>query len=152
MTEEAMNTWVFQANPNVYRVDAALKALSEHTWLTNQHFKHIVAGDEVFIWRCGKNAALVAVGTVLSNPTLLDVLPEERRFEAEPLKFYGKRLRVRIRTKVVNPPVPREVLLNEPGLSSIAIFPGWNGTNFAISGEIAAAVHRVIDPRPNGQG
>ena len=142
-----MNSWVFQANPNFYRVDAALEALSDHTWLTNQHFKHIILGDEVFIWRCGKNAALVAVGTVLSNPALLAVPLDERKFEAEPLKFDGKRLRVKVRVRKISPPVPREVLLGEPELSSVAVFRCCTGTNFALSASAAATLHRVIDSR-----
>jgi len=143
-----MSSWVFQANPNFYRVDAALEALSDHTWLTNQHFKHIILGDEVFIWRCGKNAALVAVGTVLSNPALLAVPPDERKFEAEPLKFDGRRLRVKVRMTKISPPVPREVLLREPELSSVAVFKGCTGTNFALSAGAVEAIHRVIDSRP----
>jgi len=93
-----MNCWVFQANPKIYRVDAALEELSEHTWTVNQHRKEIAAGDEVFVWRCGENAALVAAGTVLTDPAMLEAFPEEQRFEAQPLKLDGKRLRVKIRT------------------------------------------------------
>lgn len=142
-----MNAWVFQANPKMYRVDAALDALSEHTWLTNKHSKHIIPGDEVFIWRCGKNAALVAVGTVLTDPASLEAPPEEKRFEASPLKFDGKRLRVKVRAQKVTPPVPRSILLKEAELSSIAVFKGCTGTNFKISADAAVAIHRLIDGR-----
>jgi hypothetical protein len=142
-----MNSWIFQANPKFYRVDEALKVLSEHTWLTNQHAKYIAAGDTVFIWRCGKNAALVASGTVLTSPSLLEVAPEERKFEGEPLKFDGKRMRVKVQTRVIVPPIPREMILKRPELSSMAVCKGCTGTNFALPAEAAAAIDRIIDTR-----
>jgi hypothetical protein len=84
---------------------------------------------------------------VLSNPALLVGPPDERKFEAEPLKFDGKRLRVKVRISKISPPVPREVLLKEPELSPVAVFKGCTGTNFALTADAAAALHRVIDSR-----
>lgn len=146
-----MNYWVFQANPDVYRVDAALKAFSEHTWLVNQHGKHIVSGDEVFIWRCGDDAALVALGTILTNPEPLTVPPEEKKYEVEPLKFDGARPRVKVQLERIIPVIPRYVLLKDPDLSGIAVFKGCTGTNFAISPAAAAAIHRIITSRKANQ-
>jgi hypothetical protein len=145
-----VNTWVFQANPDIYRVDAALKAFSEHHWLVNQHAKHIVTGDEVFIYRCGENAAIVAVGTVLCDPALLVVPPEEQKYEVEPLKFDGPRMRVRVRTRRIDPAVPRFQLLKDPDLGSVAVFKGCTGTNFAIPAGAVAAIHRILDTHVSG--
>jgi hypothetical protein len=145
--EQNVNSWIFQANPSIYRIDIALRILSEHTWLTNQHAKHIKAGDEAFIWRCGDEPAMVAVADVLTDPALLSMSEEEQKFEAEPLKFDGKRMRVKVRTRRLEPPIPRYMLLKDPALSQLAIFRGWTGTNFALKPEAAAAIHNIADSR-----
>jgi len=41
--------WIFQANPKYYDIDAALKHLSEQTWLVPQSHKQIQVGDTVSV-------------------------------------------------------------------------------------------------------
>jgi hypothetical protein len=141
-----LNTWIFQANPNSYLVDAALDSgLPELTWLVNKHRNHIKIDDDVLIWRCGKNAALVAEAKVLTDVKPMLVPAEEKKFEVTPAKFAGPQPRVKLRVKKVVPPIPRDLLLKQPELASVAVFKGCTGTNFALSADQAAAILRLIE-------
>ena len=138
------NTWVFQANPNEYLVDEALKAFNEHTWLVNKHRNEIHVGDKVLIWKCGRNAALVGIGTVLTEPAEIEARPEEKRFEKEPIKFAGKKFRVRVRAEAVRVPIPRKRMLDDPILRSWFVVRGCQGTNFRVSSDIEMAIGKML--------
>jgi len=45
-----VNYWVFQCNPKVYDLAAALKASVVTGWQVNQHKKDIHSGDKVIVW------------------------------------------------------------------------------------------------------
>jgi len=138
------NTWLFQANPNEYLVDEALRAFSEHTWLVNKHRNHVHVGDKVLIWRCGRNAALVGAGTVLTEPAEIEARPEEKKFEKQPLKFVGKKTRVRVRAEAVKVPISRKKMLNDPVLRSWFVVRGCQGTNFRVTPEIEKAIENML--------
>ncbi len=46
-------TWIFQANPKFYDIDAALANLKEMSWSVNQYKQSINPGDAVFLWKSG---------------------------------------------------------------------------------------------------
>src|SRR5205823_7045995 len=52
--------WIFQANPKIFDIDAALRELSELTWTVKHEATRAAVGDRVFIWRSGKEAGVVA--------------------------------------------------------------------------------------------
>ena len=67
-----MPMWVFQADPELFDVDSAIQdeVLQEQgmTWLVRQHSKKIKDGDEVLIYRTGKNRAIIAECKVFDEP------------------------------------------------------------------------------------
>ncbi|MGO9210331.1 MAG: EVE domain-containing protein [Terriglobales bacterium] len=138
------NTWVFQANPKAYLVDEALRSVNEHTWLVNQHRKQVHAGDRVFIWKCGPEAGLVGVGIVLTDPAYIEARPEERKFEKQPLKFDGKRWRVRVKTERLKVPILRKNMLSDSVLKSWRVVKGWQGTNSPVSSDIEIAIEKML--------
>lgn len=75
-----MSYWIFQANPKRYDIDAALTELSEIRWRVPQYTGQISAGDNVLIWRSGKNAGVVGLGTVRSGPSAQPVPEAENQF------------------------------------------------------------------------
>lgn len=60
--------WIFQANPQAYDIDAALREIDQIWWRVPQHTSEVQAGDEVALWRSGSEAGLVGVGRVLTQP------------------------------------------------------------------------------------
>ena len=79
-----MNYWIFQANPKHYRIEDALQELGSISWRVPQYTEQIAPGDNVLIWRSGKQAGVVGLGTVQSIPHLASVPPSEKRFVADP--------------------------------------------------------------------
>jgi EVE domain-containing protein len=135
-----MNSWLFQGNPEFYKVRAALHhfiATSQSTtWLVNSHKAEIKTGDEVFFWEAGTQAGLVGWGTILTDPAKLPLEQEEMQFVVVRAKFEGPRLRVRI--KVEGECYRSRAQLREvPALSNWApIRRGVEGTNFRVPPEL----------------
>lgn len=61
-----MRYWIFQANPKLYDLRAALANGSDSNWSMNQGRKIVSVGDTVYFWESGQGAQLVAVGHVAS--------------------------------------------------------------------------------------
>ena len=53
-------SWIFQANPKLYNIDAALASLREMSWLVKRHKESINPGDEVFLWKSGSEGGILA--------------------------------------------------------------------------------------------
>ena len=139
-----MSCWVFQIDANFYRVDDALRSGAVHTWIVNQHRKDIHVGDKVFIYRNGDHAAILARGVVQGEPEDMPPDPGEERFLVNPLKFQGKRCRVRVKTERFAVPLSRTKMLNDPALSSWFILTGMEGTNFKVSRDIESALESLL--------
>ena len=102
-------TWIFQANPKFYDIDAALADLREMSWSVNQYKQSITAGDAVFLWKSGPEAGIVASATVLTAPTVMD--QDGLQFAVQADKFDKPGLRVLLRIEDVYPlTLSRDVL------------------------------------------
>ena len=142
----AQNTWIFQANPDQFDIDGALEKLSELSWLVNQHRSSIKSGDSVLLWRSGVGAGIVALATVLDNPSERLELEAETEFDREPSKFSGARLRVRLHIdKRISPPIPRTLIAAEPRLKNMRIITAPQGTNFPVTPEEAETLMDLIN-------
>ncbi len=61
--------WAFFANPNIYRIDEAVRALETDLWTTKG--KPLRKGDRAIVWRgAGRNSprGIVALAEVLTDP------------------------------------------------------------------------------------
>ncbi len=84
-----MATWIFQCNPDRYRIDDRLAlAPTVMRWTVNQHVKRILPGDTVYIWRSGgkskHEAGIVAEGRVVSQVAIRPELDDEVDFWVDP--------------------------------------------------------------------
>ena len=74
------NTWIFQTNPNTFKIDDFLKSNPRRTvWRAKQLSSRMSVGDVVFIWRSiGKDrrrrdlAGIVAEARIVKLPTVQD--------------------------------------------------------------------------------
>src|SRR4051812_2923132 len=67
-TQLHRRTWIFQANPQKYRIFDSLQSVQEEWWTLNQFTREVHVGDRVLIWVSGKNAGIYAIGTVVEEP------------------------------------------------------------------------------------
>jgi hypothetical protein len=134
-------SWIFQANPKFYDIDAALLKLREMSWSVNQYKQSINVGDEVFLWKSGPEAAIVATARVLTSPSMKE--QDGLEFAVQSDKFDKPGLRVQLRIENVYPvPLSRDVL--KASLPDLSILQSPQGTNFAVTPEEAAAIREML--------
>lgn len=75
------SAWLFQIDPRIYDLESALRVLSEIDCVVSMFADQIHAGDKVYLWKTGPNAALVAIASVLDQPS-------ERKPRNADLLFY----------------------------------------------------------------
>jgi MoxR-like ATPase len=121
--------WIFQANPSLYDIDRALKQLPEIEWTVRQHRKRVRAGDKAYIWRSGPLAGIVAEATVATDPAESGPDPAEDPYYIQREAFSKVEPRVTIKIdRVLDEPLLREVLRNDPVLKGLRILHFANAT------------------------
>src|SRR5262249_41063498 len=73
-------TWILQANPKLYEIDAALQARPVIYWRVPQYTDQLKLGDTALIWRAGKEAGFVGWGVFLAEPQHYDLSGEQDPF------------------------------------------------------------------------
>jgi 5-methylcytosine-specific restriction protein B len=148
----ATRTWIFQANPELYDIDSAIRQLPEMAWSVSKHQELIAPNDAVFVWKSGPEAGILAEATVLTVPA--EVEPEQReiQFAIQPEKFASKQVCVRIRIdEVFSPPLLRSELKADPRLADLSILKFSQGTNFAVTPGEAAVIRDLLAKRPSDE-
>jgi hypothetical protein len=134
-------SWIFQANPKFYDIDAALASLQEMSWSVNQYKQSISVGDEVFLWKSGPEAGIVAKAKVLTSPSMTE--QDGLQFAVQAEKFDKPGLRVQLRIENVYPvALSRDVL--KASLPDLSILQSPQGTNFAVTPEEALAIREML--------
>jgi hypothetical protein len=140
----AARTWIFQASPDRYEIDTAIRRRSEITWVVRQSRKSVGVGDRVYLWRSGKEAAIVAVGSVADDPTVQpDDADDPYWIDADGFTEPEPRVRVRLEM-ILDPPLFRSELLQHPKLSQLQVLKFANATNFGVSEDEDAALRELI--------
>jgi len=133
----ARRAWLFQANPNRYRIHESLEAEREEFWNLNQHVADVHAGDRVLIWVCGKEAGIYAIGTIVGEP-------EVRPDSAAGLGYWlqsaeGRQPKARVRVRydrvLLDRPLRKAYLECDPVLARLKVLQVARGTNFPVSDE-----------------
>jgi MoxR-like ATPase/predicted RNA-binding protein with PUA-like domain len=140
--------WIFQANPKHYDLDGDLKNATDHelknsNWTVNQYAQKIHPGDIAFLWTAGKNAGILAVAKISSNPYYN--AEADGSFISDKKRGDGKQLWVDISIDYALPErITRESLLEHPILKSMQILRRPQGTNFPVTYEEAQALNELI--------
>ena len=93
--------WAFQANPNIYNIEAAVRHLEVDTWPTRE--RDIRIGDKVIIWKAlgsSHRRGVVALGEVISDPALIQAANDHFLIDSSS----GQTLEPRVRVRYVCPP------------------------------------------------
>eukprot|EP00029_Vermamoeba_vermiformis_P011993 TRINITY_DN6800_c0_g1_i1.p1 TRINITY_DN6800_c0_g1~~TRINITY_DN6800_c0_g1_i1.p1 ORF type:complete len:1355 (+),score=587.22 TRINITY_DN6800_c0_g1_i1:74-4138(+) len=143
--------WVFQANPGYYDIQTSLKELSDMTWLVKQQTGKIHLGDKVFIWESGKQAGVLAVGSVMSEPALIDELAAMAKYAHTKDLGANKELRSHVHVDYVLPTrIDKATVRATPALAQMTILRAPIGTNFRITRDQAYHLERLVLARSEG--
>ncbi|AFZ34092.1 Uncharacterized protein family UPF0310 [Stanieria cyanosphaera PCC 7437] len=129
-----MNYWLFQANPNYYRLLDAIKELKEMPWLVTRYAKEIAVGDGVLVWMSGENAGVYAIAEVIEPPQILKEI-SDLDYWIDANKFKKNRLHVKIRLirKLIGQPLRRFELKYDRTLQNLLVIRAPNSTNFKVT-------------------
>ncbi|MFY3790349.1 HNH endonuclease [Ureibacillus sp. MALMAid1270] len=142
-----MNTWIFQGNPNKFKIIEYLTDYEEIWWSIRQkHFvKDIQNGDIVYIWKAdgGKpgTGGILARCEVIGEP--IKYLPDENKYWIEPPQnpYYAARLKI-LEFDPENM-LFRSELKSHKLLENLLIFRMANQTNYLLSVEYSKAIEEL---------
>lgn len=119
----------------MYQVLQAIRDFERLPWSANQHKDEIFPGDGVLIWLSGQNAGIYAIAEVLEIPRKWELLPDIGYWiDSSQLKEKSYCL-IRFTTKMLEKPLLKTTLKEDPTLSSLSILKMAQGTNFLITPE-----------------
>jgi len=137
--------WIFQANPEFFDARGAVKQLRELRWLVKQHGEEMQVGDRVYLWESGSDAGIVAIAQIATPLQVIESDPSSTPFTKKPEKFEGAQPRVALRVdRVIDPPLSRQVIKDDPALAGLSIFRMAQGTNFPITEEERQALDKLL--------
>jgi predicted RNA-binding protein with PUA-like domain len=141
----AKRYWIFQANPDLYDIDTALRNFSHMPWLVNQNQDKIHAADRVLLWKSGTEAGILGLATVLSDPDDIEATAEELKY-ARDQRFSGRQRRVPLSIdRVLDVPISRDSIKADSRLENLTILKAPQGTNFALTSEQAAILIDMVE-------
>lgn len=136
-------SWIFQAVPRYFDLTEALKHIRIFRWRIKQFKNDIRAGDDVFLWLAGSKGGMVARGTVITDPQIMEDAPEELPFVKEEDQDEDRLFAAIEIDTVFGQPVQRTKLKTHPVLSSISILKQSRGTNFPLTGDEAETLNAL---------
>ncbi len=122
------NYWLFQANPQVFRLRDALRADALKTFAVTAHKQEIKEGDKVILWQSGKEAGCYGLATVASEVSEMKAAPEESVFFKTEIEE-NARVKLRVEYNFWNKPITRDLLMGNPAF--VELYAGLPGTNFS---------------------
>ena len=112
------NSWIFQANPKLYDIKNAIRGMTDILWSVKAHRDKIKRGDTVYLWQSGSEAGIIGVGTITSNPQLLENDGKDEKFVIQKDHFKEKQWRVNVHIdKVLKETISRIDFQNDTTLA-----------------------------------
>lgn len=130
-----MAYWLFQGNPKYYRIIDGIRDFTQMPWLVTRYAKEMQPGDGVLIWISGKEAGLYAIAEMIEAPKLMQEVPDigywldKSRLGEKPFAT------IRFTDKLLDQPLLRSELKQDPVLSTLIVIRQPNSTNFKVTAE-----------------
>lgn len=138
--------WMFHANPDLYDVRGASRALPELTWNVKQHKSEMRVGDVVFLWESGSGGGIVAVARVLTEPTVAPQDPADEVFRKPGLKLDATDPVVRLTIeRALDPIIEADDMRADPALVTLPAFSSPQRTNSSVSPAQGSLLLRWIE-------
>ncbi len=141
--------WVMHTNPDIYDIQSELETVdySEFRVAAGNKDK-MKPTDQFVLWRSGNEAAILAFGEVTDTPTMRVRPAEEDRFvkDFDRIKRERWAVTVRYQHKLLENPVRRDDILQNPALSDLRVFQNPQGITNA---ELTAAQYTALRAMAN---
>ena len=139
--------WLFQGNPRYYRVIEAIRDFEQLPWTVTRYAKEMQVGEGVLIWMSGVKAGIYAIATIVSLPEII-TKPPDIGYWLEQGKLGQKPcVRLRFSQKLLDRPLLRTELKQDPILKDLMVIRQPNSTNFKVTDEQWQRVYEL-----GGQG
>lgn len=143
MSEQvAPNYWLFQSNPTIFQLKAALRAGLFFSFPVKQHRKKIKSGDRVILWQTGRLAGIYALGTVVSEVGE-GAIPLEEAIFFQTMPENLPRVYLRIDYNLWNKPITKELLPHSKSFDRF--YAGLPGTNYKASEQQYTEIVSLIE-------
>ena len=131
-----MAHWLFQGNPKYYRIVDAIQDFEQMPWLVTRCAKDMAIGDGVLIWMSGAKSGIYAIAEIVEAPKTLESRPDIGYWiETDKLTPTSLHTKIRFTSKLVDKPLLRSDLLNDPVLKDLTVSRVPNSTNFKVTAE-----------------
>jgi hypothetical protein len=138
--------WIFQANPKMYNIEGALHDLSDLTWTVKHEATHVSVGDWVFFWRAGREAGVIALGTIIEPATVRETLVTEEQYVLNTDRLGGSQSRVLVRVdRRLDEPLLRTAIVADPRLKDLMILRFANYGTFRVSAHHARTILELLE-------
>lgn len=129
---EANKYWLFQARPDRFDLNEAIREGAEDRWEANQFTGEMRTGDVVYFYQSGPEAGLYGWGVLQSTPYADEGRPDQLWVD------------VRYRYSFLEKPIPRDEFASQPAWKAHRIFTVRAGTNFRVAPQQANALNELI--------
>jgi len=139
-----MAYWLFQGNPKYYRIIDGIRDFEQMPWLVTRYTKDIAPGDGVLVWVSGKEAGIYALAEVTEPAQVLNQLPD-RKYWADASRAVDKaQAIIRFTSKLLERPLLKTNLLQDPLLKNLLVIRAPNATNFKVTPEEWQRVRELL--------
>ena len=128
-----MKYWLFQGNPKYYRLGDAIRDFEQMPWLVTRYVNEMAVGDGVLIWQAGEKAGIYATAEIIDQPRMvdkqldIDYWLDKSRLGTKPQAI------IRFTKKLLDAPLLRETLKQDPILKSLSVIRQPNATNYKVT-------------------
>lgn len=131
-----MDYWLFQGNPDCYRVLDAIRDFDTLEWRVTRLGKEMQPGDGVTVWVSGKAAGIYALAELTTVPRHVDRFVDGSYWKSAALTFRPQdqpHAQIRLTAKLLDSPLLREDLKLDPVLKDLLVLKAPNSINFRVT-------------------
>ncbi len=141
--------WIFQCNPEKYKIDKALEdpnVKQGFHWKVRQHPTEIAKGHIGLMWRSGKSAGIIAITELISDPGEFVESDAEKGYWIDSKNEEGIQFRVKMKVrKKLSELLTKEKIKGTEGLQDLSIVKMPRGTNFPVTPEQWEIIEKLIE-------
>lgn len=139
-----MAYWLFQGNPKYYRIIDGIRDFEKMPWLVTRYAKDIAPGDGVLVWVSGKEAGIYALAEVTEPAQVLSKLPDQKYWTDASRAVDKAQAMIRFTSKLLERPLLKTNLLQDPLLKNLLVIRAPNATNFKVTPEEWQRVRELL--------
>lgn len=138
-----MAYWLFQGNPKYYRIIDGIRDFEQMPWLATRYAKDMVTGDGVVIWKSGDKAGIYATAEIIEPPKIITDPPDIGYWTNTTHIGVKPCAKIRFTSKLLEKPLLRENLKQDPVLKNLSVIRQPNATNYKITPQERQLVHEL---------